>query len=250
MSETFFMNIAHRGFSARYPENTILAFQKALDLGVKWMEFDLQITQDGHIVIIHDKTVDRTTDGTGEVSSLSLAQIQSLDAGIHAGEEFAGQQIPTFNELLDFLAGKSRMAVELKFEDDAFIPKVIEALKDRDLIDQVSISSFDLPKLPKVKSICPEVSTTALLKRHEGRIEDGGVSETLAMKADTFGPHFSEATQEMVNAAHDAGLAVRCWGLGKDQGPELERIIDLNAEGLTTDHPDILQDILKRRNML
>ena len=92
------MNIAHRGFSSQYPENTLLSFQKAIDLGVGLLELDLQLTRDGHLIVLHDKTVDRTTDGSGQAVDLTLDEIKRLDAGGWLAPEFAGQRIPTFME--------------------------------------------------------------------------------------------------------------------------------------------------------
>lgn len=243
-----FMNIAHRGFSSQYPENTILAFQKALDLGIDWMEFDLQVTSDGHLVVMHDKTVDRTTNGQGLVSDLTLDQVKTLDAGSHFGAQFAGEGVPTFEAVLDLLAGKAKMAVELKFEGLQPIGQVIDILQERDLIDQVSISSFDLDKLPEVKRLCPECSTTALLKPEKDLSHDW-VAEAQKYGVDVFGPRHVDTTQEMVDVAHERDLVVRCWGLGKDQGPALERMIDLGVDGMTTDCPDILQAILRQRGL-
>ena len=244
-----FMNIAHRGFSSQYPENTLLAFQKALDLGVPHMEFDLQVTVDNHLIIMHDRTVDRTTNGSGNVCDLTLSQIKALDAGSHLSSEFVGEKVPTFEETLNFLGGRSKMAVELKFEGNNHIPDVLDAIAHHNLIDQVSISSFDLPKLPEVKRLNPEFSTTALLKP-ETDPDCDWVGVALDLGVDVFGPRHNDTTREMVDRAHDNNLLVRCWGLGHDQGPALERIIDLGANGLTTDCPDILQDILKRQNLL
>ena len=244
-----FMNIAHRGFSSQYPENTLLAFQKALDIGVPHMEFDLQITADNHLIIMHDRTIDRTTNGSGTVSDLTLAQIKELDAGSHLSSEFSGEKVLTFEETLDFLGGRSKMAVELKFEGNDHIPDVLDAIVRHNLIDQVSISSFDLPKLPEIKRLNSKFSTTALLRPETDPNRDW-VGVALDLGVDVFGPRHSDTTKEMVNRAHDNNLIVRCWGLGRDQGPALERIIDLGADGLTTDCPDILQDILKRRNLL
>ncbi|MCZ6634409.1 MAG: glycerophosphodiester phosphodiesterase family protein [bacterium] len=241
-----FMNIAHRGFSSQYPENTRLAFQKALDLGITWMEYDLQITRDNHLVVMHDKTVDRTTNGQGLVANLTLKEIQDLDAGAHAGREFAGEPVPTFEETLDLLHGKARMAVELKFEGNDPIDQVLDILQNRNLLDQVSITSFDLAKLPVVKTRCPEVSTTALIKQ-ETRPNHNWIGEALTLGVDTLGPRCNETTRTLVDRAHTAGLVVRCWGLGKDQGPEMERLLDLQVDGMTTDCPDILQEILARR---
>ena len=243
-----FMNIAHRGFSSQYPENTILAFQKALDIGIDWMEFDLQVTSDNHLVVLHDKTVDRTTDGRGPVSELTLRQVEALDAGAHLGDRFAGERIPTFEAVLDLLASRARMAVELKFDGLRPIGQVLDILKARNLIDQVSISSFDLGKLPEVKRICPECSTTALLKPSLDVSKDW-VREAQHYGVDVFGPQHTDTTAEMVQKAHGEGLIVRCWGLGRDKGPALERTIDLGVDGATTDCPDVLQSILRRRQM-
>ena len=91
---------AHRGWCERYPENTMIAFQKALELGVDQIETDIRVTLDGELVCIHDDTVDRTTDGTGKVREKTLSEIRELDAGIRKGEEFKGERIPTFKELL------------------------------------------------------------------------------------------------------------------------------------------------------
>ena len=247
MSPTF-MNIAHRGFSARYPENTLLAFRKALDLGVTWAEFDLQYTYDAHLVVMHDRTVDRTTDGVGAVSDLSLDQIRALDAGTRFGPEFAGARVPTFEETLDILAGKARAVVELKFEGNAPISLVIDTLQHRDLLGCSAISSFDLHKLPVVVSLAPGISTTAELGLDDRTVE-GLIAEVRSAGADTLGIRCADATEELVGQAHAAGLCVRAWGLGGDQGPEMERLIDLGVEGMTTNHPDVLQDILKRRKM-
>lgn len=243
-----FMNIAHRGFSSHYPENTLLAFQKALDIGIVWMEFDLQVTSDHHLVVMHDKTVDRTTNGRGLVSDLTLEQVKDLDAGSHLDAQFAGEGVPTFEAVLDLLAGKAKMAVELKFDGLGPIGQVIDILQTRNLVDQVSVSSFDLDKLPEVKRICPACSTTALLKP-EVDLAHNWVGEAQKYGADVFGPRHTHTTPKMVDLAHREGLVVRCWGLGKDQGPALERMIDMGVDGMTTDCPDVLQDILKRRQM-
>ena len=244
-----FMNIAHRGLSSQYPENTILAFQKALDIGIVWMEFDLQITSDNHLVVMHDKTVDRTTNGRGLVSDLTLEQVQALDAGSHLDAKFAGERVPTFEEVIDLLSGQAKMAVELKFDGLEPIGQVLDILQKHDVIDQVSVSSFDLDKLPEVKRLCPSCSTTALLKP-EVDVSRDWVAEAQKYGVDVFGPRHTHTTKEMVDQAHNKGLVVRCWGLGKDQGPALEHMIDVGVDGMTTDCPDVLQAILKRRNLL
>ena len=244
-----FMNIAHRGFSGRYPENTLLSFQKALDLGMTWVEFDLQVTRDGHLVVVHDRTVDRTTNGTGAVSDLTLAEVRALDAGARFCAEFAGERAPTFEETIDLLAPHARMVIELKFEGNGPIARVVQILQGRGAMARAVISSFDLAKLPEVRSLAPALPTTALV-----RLGDKGVAQLIAevrgSGADTLGILCTDTTAELVTHARAAGLAVRAWGLKQDRGPEMERLIDLGIDGMTTDHPDVLQAVLKRRGMI
>ncbi len=243
------MNIAHRGFSSKFPENTMLAYQKALDLGVKHIELDLQLTRDGHLVVMHDRTVDRTTNGKGRTVDLSLDEIKTLDAGKWLSPEFSGERIPTYAEVLAGLEPSVVLVTELKFEEDEGIQTVIDTIRNYDAADRVVISSFDLPKLPIVKALEPELPTTPLLKSDESSIQQR-IDQTRALGAETIGPRCSDTTQELVDAAHDAGLLLRAWGLGKDQGEEMTRLIDLGIDGMTTDCPDILQQILSDRAML
>ena len=100
-------NVAHRGASGDYPENTLLAFEKALEIGVDEIELDLHSTKDGHLVVMHDATVDRTTDGTGAIAELTLAEIKALDAGSSFDERFRDERVPTWEEALDLVQGGS-----------------------------------------------------------------------------------------------------------------------------------------------
>jgi glycerophosphoryl diester phosphodiesterase len=242
------MNIAHRGFSSRYPENTILSFRKALDLGVSRLELDLQVTRDGDLVVLHDRTVDRTTDNSGATTDFTLEEIRALDAGSWLSDEFAGNRIPTFLEVLTELPS-AILVTELKFEGNAAIEDVLKLVRDQGATERVIISSFDHAKLPVVKSIAPELPVTALTKA-DGRTSREWVEWALSQEIDTLGPRCVEITQDYVNTVHDAGLLVRAWGLGRDQGEEMTRLIELGVDGMTTDCPDILQKIVVSRGMV
>ena len=128
------LNIAHRGASALAPENTIAAFERAVELGADVIELDLHMSQDGELVVIHDDTLDRTTDGSGPVHHRSLGELMRLDAGRWFGEGFAGQRIPRLDEVLDRFAGKVPLALEIK-AGSTFFPgieeKVVSALRER-----------------------------------------------------------------------------------------------------------------------
>jgi glycerophosphoryl diester phosphodiesterase len=237
------MNIAHRGFSAAYPENTLLSFNKALALGVTHLELDLQLTHDGQLIVLHDRSVDRTTNGSGEASDLTLAEIRELDAGIWRGEDFAGHRIPTYREVIEELDKPATLVTELKFRGNEGIRQVIDEIDARDARDRVVISSFDLDKLPVVRELAPDLPTTALLKTDNSTVSER-VDQVMGLGADTIGPRCTDTTQELVDAAHKAGLLVRAWGLGRDQGDEMRRLIKLGVDGMTTDCPDILQKIL------
>jgi glycerophosphoryl diester phosphodiesterase len=242
------MNIAHRGFSSQYPENTLLSFRKALELGVIRQELDLQITKDGHLVVLHDRKVDRTTDGEGATVDLTLEEIQQLDAGSWLSPEFTGNRIPTFTEVLQKLDAQAILVVELKFEGNDPISKVVAAIRENNAADRVVISSFDHAKLPAVKEIAPELPTTALCQP-DGRSPQDWIVLAKALGIDTLGPRCGAVDEAYVRAAHDAGYLVRAWGLGRDQGAEMTRLIDLGVDGMTTDCPDILQDILISRGI-
>ena len=108
---------AHRGWSAKYPENTMLAFREAAELGVDQIETDIRITKDGELVLMHDAAVDRTTNGTGLVRELTLAEIRALDAGSWKGAEFTGLQVPTFKEFMDYMATLPDMTVDFELKE-------------------------------------------------------------------------------------------------------------------------------------
>lgn len=114
-SENIFV-AAHRGWSEKYPENTMLAFRAAAELGVDQIETDIRITSDGELVIIHDETVDRTTNGSGKVSDFTLAELRALDAGVYKGEEFAGERIPTFEEFIEFSRSLPQMTFDFELK--------------------------------------------------------------------------------------------------------------------------------------
>ena len=138
------------------------------------------------------------------------------------------------------------LVVELKFAGNDGIQGVIDLIDE--ISDRVVISSFDLEKLPAVRKLGPNLSTTALLKT-DGTSPQQKIDLAGQLGIDTLGPKCTDVTGELVEAAHDAGLLVRAWGLGRDQGEEMTRLIDLGVDGMTTDCPDILQRILVSRGL-
>lgn len=144
---------AHRGFSEKYPENTMEAFKAAVELGVDQIETDVRITADGQLVLHHDATVDRTTNGTGRVKDFTLAQLKELDAGIKKGEQFAGYKIPTFVEFMDWMKTlPETMTIDIELKEYTHVDektayevadRVLKMVDEYGFTDRIVINSFD-----------------------------------------------------------------------------------------------------------
>lgn len=152
------LTIAHRGASAHAPENTLAAFARAIELGAQWLELDIHACAGGELVVIHDATVDRTTDGTGRVAAMTLRELQALDAG-------GGERIPTLQEVCDLAMGRAGLCIEVKGDDliaplDAFVRKQVAAgWRYEDLV----VFSFDHPQLHALSVRNPQVCTGATI---------------------------------------------------------------------------------------
>jgi glycerophosphoryl diester phosphodiesterase len=163
---TEFQIIAHRGGSTNAPENTLAAFQNAITLGVDWLEFDVQMTKDGALVVIHDETVDRTTEGTGAVRDLSLEEIRSLDAG-------QGEKVPTFEEVVQLAKTNGvRILPEMKSANlyPGIEEKLLQELEQADYLDQTVIQSFNADSLERLHRLNPQAKLCALYGLNPGLI--------------------------------------------------------------------------------
>jgi len=232
------LNIAHRGASALAPENTIAAFERAVELGADVIELDLHMSQDGELVVIHDDTLDRTTDGSGPVRQRSLGELMRLDAGRWFGEGFSGQRIPRLDEVLDRFAGKVPLALEIK-AGSTFFPrieeKVVSALRERAAIDQAAVASFDHYALRRLKEIEPTIRTAALLV---GRPVSLSAIAGPA-KADGLALEASFVTKTEVEACRAAGLQIVVWVV--NDPAQMRHFIGLGVDGIITDRPDLLR---------
>ena len=147
---------AHRGWCSKYPENTMIAFKEAIALGVDQIELDVRVTADNELVVIHDATVDRTTNGTGKVNEKTLAELLELDAGIHKGEEFKGEKIPTFKEFMDMVKDHPTLTLDIELKEYPNTPgnetiayevcdRVLAMVDEYGYADRVVINSFSNP---------------------------------------------------------------------------------------------------------
>jgi len=241
------LNIAHRGASGAAPPNTLAAFEQATELGADGIEFDVHLSADGVPVVIHDFTVDGSTDGKGRVSNLTLAQLKQLDAGSTFAPAFSGERIPTLEEVLHCVGNRLLLNIELKsisLRDNGLEQEVIAQVMQHGLGDQVLISSFNPISLWRAKKIAPHMPVgllyapdLPLLLRH-------------AWLAFTFPHEARHPEHHMVNAsymewARRHGYRVHVWTV--DDPGEMERLIDLGVDGIITNVPDVLHNVIESK---
>jgi glycerophosphoryl diester phosphodiesterase len=228
--------IAHRGASGHAPENTLAAFRKAVSLGVGFIETDLQLTRDARFVAIHDDTVDRTTNGHGAVHDLTLEAIRKLDAGSWFGSEYAGERIPTLEEILEF-SKKNDVVFYLELKPGGSWGgehALIGALRESAEIARTVVISFDGAILEAVRKIEPTLMTGLLYDGHLANPLDKAVeigARQLAVRGDLVTP-------AMLTQARSRDLQVVCWTV--NHGAHLRLLMDAGVDGIMSDYPDRL----------
>jgi glycerophosphoryl diester phosphodiesterase len=255
-------NIAHRGASGHAPENTFPAFDLALKQGAHALELDLHLSADGHVVVIHDPTVDRTTDGTGRVSEMTLQQIRQLDAGYSftgpTGDfPFRGEgiSIPTLDEVLARYP-RVPMVLDIKAgSDTAIVAELVRLIHKHDVIQGVLVSSFRSDLLRRLRTLEPNVETTfgnaelgaffvlQWLNLHHWYRPPG---EILIVPERWRGVRI--LSQRFVRAADRLGLPVHVWTVNEPH--DMRRFIDMGVAGIFTDYPDRLREVLSGRSLV
>ncbi|HXH23381.1 MAG TPA: glycerophosphodiester phosphodiesterase [Dehalococcoidia bacterium] len=222
--------IGHKGAAAVAPENTLASFAKAMELGAGGLECDIRATSDGVPVIIHDATLDRTTDARGEVAALTLAQVKAADASLGM-PGFRGERVPTLEELLTLVAGRCLLALEFKTMD-AVGPSV-PILREHDAASWCTAWAFNAEVLRELKRLLPGLTRTQNVGRVESWEAVVAVARELECVAVSLEHHLVDA--ERVASAHEAGLRVYCWTA--NQPEDWGRLIACEVDGITTDDP-------------
>jgi glycerophosphoryl diester phosphodiesterase len=233
--------IGHRGGRALAPENTLAAFRNAIRLGVDYVEIDVRATRDGHLVIMHDQTVDRTTNGTGAVRDLDFATIRSLDAGSKFDPKYAGEKVPTLDEVLELCRGKINIYLDHK---EAPTDQVLAAVKKHHMEKHVVV--YNGPdgcrEWKQLDSNIPVMPSLPNPYRREGGIAE--FEKTLP--AEVLDGNQVEWTKELVDEAHAAGVKVYVDALGPNDNPDgFRKALAMGVDGIQTDHPDQLIQTLK-----
>lgn len=255
MQQRPFLIIAHRGTPRLAPENTIAGFDRALELGFRHLELDAQLSADGVPVVFHDSTLERTSSGSGPLARLTLAELRALDAGRWFNQQFAGERIPTLEEVLVRYRGRAHIHLELKSEEAELPGAVAGLLKSTGWPctathvtngwpeTGVTISSFHKPQLERTRALLPGVPLAWLVHRLSQEVLGDAVEAGFLWVC----PRASEATRASVENARHLRLKVRAWGL-RDLS-ELDRLVEHGVEGTTCDWPDVARQHLRSRGV-
>ena len=218
--------VAHRGASSLAPENTLSSVRKALEIGAKMIEVDVHTTLDGEIVVMHDADVSRTTNGSGVISEMSYSRIAQLDAGSWFGPEFRGEGVPALDEVLSTVRGRSVLCIEIK---RAYPKEVLEKVLKHGLLDDVVIFDFDHQRLRELRSEEADVCTLAL------GVDSASLTNIEREGFDALGASFSKANEELVERAHEIGMAVFVYTV--DDVDRMRRLIEIGVDGIISNKP-------------
>ncbi len=238
------MVIAHRGASSYGPENTLAAFDLALQMEVRHIELDVDVTSDGHIVVIHDDTVDRTTNGSGAVTRHTLAALRALDAGSWFGTQFAGERIPTFDEVLARYKGRAHIHTEIKGHSPSLSQRTADVIRTHGMEGQVTMTSFQKVRLEEMRAYAPELPTGWLVRE----VSDTTIVQAHAMGLTQLCPPAQAVTPALVRRLHAEGFVARAWGVTTEE--LMQQVVQAGADGMTINFPDKLIAYLKSHNYL
>lgn len=222
--------MGHRGAPAVEPENTLRSFRRALAMGVAAVELDVQLTKDGRLAVIHDESLDRTTNGRGAVKNFTLAELQRLDAG-------QGEPVPSLEEVFDLVKGKAHLVVELKQPEAA--SALLRFFQEHQAFEFATVISFWHPALKALKEQEPRLKTGVLLVGCPA--DPAGLAR--AAKADALILQYVYVTPKLVAAAHNHGLLVYVWNI--DDINTLQPYLIMNLDGIGSNRPDVLVEYLK-----
>lgn len=232
------LNIAHRGFSGRYPENTMLAFEKALEAGADGIELDVQLTGDGQLVILHDERLDRTTDGSGLVKDFTYEELSKLDACGEFKGKFEKQRLPLLREYFEWVKDTGLITnIELKnglYYYSGMEKMVCGMAKEYGLEDRIIISSFNPASIVLCKQFAPHIKMGFLCERPIGNAEafirDCGV--------DYMHSEVHYTPDSLILSCKAAGIGANLWTVNEED--QMDRLLALDINGIITNYPDVL----------
>lgn len=229
----------HRGNPHDHPENTLASFQSAIDLGVDVIECDVHLTSDGHLAVIHDHTLDRTTSGSGPVSANSMAQLRRLDAG-------DGEPIPELTEVLELARGRVGLAIEIKslpVRYPGLEEMLVQTLRDLRMVDECAVICFDHRVIRKVRDLEEGLVVGALVAGRPLLLP-----ELLAYaRAEVYSPHWSLADEDVVTETHECGAFVGVWTV--DEPATLDTVVAAGVDAVYSNRPGVMAAALAERGV-
>jgi len=254
--------VAHRGGSHLAPENTMAAFRTALTLPIDAIECDVQMSRDGHAIVFHDYTVERLTDGEGNILDLDFATLRSFNAAAHFREGWPQtQKIPTLQEVLKFAKGRTFVYIEIKFgkRDSVYeryptiAETVVQEIRAANMLDRVLIISFDWPILMQIKSLEPLLQTGAIVSssqwepdktQDKEQAAETLVSQLAMLNVDWINLDSNLFSEAILAAVHRHGLKLGLWTVNTLE--EMQRFADAGVDSLTSDRPDLFAQLRER----
>ncbi|QCR30964.1 glycerophosphodiester phosphodiesterase [Lysinibacillus sp. SGAir0095] len=239
---------AHRGYSSKYPENTLAAFYAAANLPIDGVEFDVHLTKDRQVVVIHDETIDRTSNGKGFVKDMTLQELREFDYGSWFSKEFAGARIPTLKEVLSVFRSTD-LHVNIELKSDIFVYSGLEELVLREvesleMLEQVVISSFDHEAVARVAELAPNLENAALfvntildIAEYQGKLPAKALHVSLP-----------SAVRRPVREAIEKGSVVRVWTVNEVEHAAL--LTNTGVDAIFTDEPETMLSFFGKRNVL
>ena len=231
--------IAHRGYRAKYPENTLVAFKAALDAGVQMIELDVVLSRDRKLVVIHDATLERTTNGKGAVSDYTLKQLKQLDAGGWFHPRFAGEQLPELSEVLDLAKGQVLINIEIKphayepdHPHDAVERQTLELVRCRNIAERVLLSSFDLNLLTHISTF-EHAPALGLISRNPA--DRHMLDNCKQLNVVSWHPNHQILTPNQVKLMHENDI--RVFPYNADTSEEISRVIEMDVDGVISSDP-------------
>jgi glycerophosphoryl diester phosphodiesterase len=231
MSTTKILSVGHRGAAALEPENTLRGFRRAIELGCDFAECDVHLTRDSQLAVIHDATVDRTTNGSGPVGDFTMAELKQLDAGL-------SERIPTLDEVLGTVRGHLKLLIELKGPGTEAL--AVQTVKQHGMQSDVYFTSFHLDRIARVREIDSSLRTGALFSAPPTDACDRAV----AAGASSISIHHPHVTAALVQEARQKGLMFRAYN--PDTAEEIYAMVALGVDGIGSNRPDILMEVLQR----
>ena len=239
--------LAHRGSSKVAPENTESAFRKALEIGADGVEFDVHLTKDKKLVVIHDERVDRTTNDIGYVKDLTLKEIKKLDAGSYFSPKFAGEKILTLEETFEIVKNFKLINIEIKnniIEYDGIEEIIIDKIRKNKLANKIICSSFNHYSIYRIKEIAPDIKTGLLYGSYI--YQPWVYAKRLGVNA--IHPYYYSISSDIVKLCHDNKIEVNVWTV--DDEEIIVKMIQNHVDAIITNFPDMALELLNKNRVI